>query len=438
MFKFYKLVDGTKMYCDENGALATKDGENVEVPETDTDAVNVEDATTTEVSRMLNKAMADAIAKGDEETQKRVREAEENFSKFFEALGQTAKTHTPRVEVVEHKSSFDLESVMRQIEPMKKGSKGSATFTIKDTKDLEAFQKSTSVGVDLTGDVIQPDRDMDITRDPQRAPFMEEISDTVATDSNVVEWVEVVTETGAPATTAELTQIPEKDFKFQTFRQPVEKIAVMNKHSVELLKHGPELVAAIRRMLNLDMRLETDAQLLSGNGAPPNLQGVLGVATELDATAVGAQRVANANLFDVLRIGATKIASSGKGQFIPNFVVLNPADTEKFDLTKNEDGDYIMPPFYDAAGRRIRGARIIENTGIDADTFLMGDFNYLHVRPNGGMEVELTNADGTDFAHDILSIKMRRFLAAYVKNNENAAFQTGTISDVIAALVAAS
>lgn len=403
----------------------------------ETEEETTEEETVDEAAKMLGEAMQKAVAEGDEQAQSRVKEAQDNLVNFYEAVGQAAHKSTPRVQVVEHKASFDVDSVMKQIEPMQKGSKGSASFTIKDTKDLEAFQKNTSVSGNLTGDVIQPDRDTEITRDPQRAPFMEEIADTVPTDSNVVEWVEVVNEDGAPATTAELAAIPEKDYEFQTFRQPVEKIAVMNKHSVELLKHGPELVAAIRRMLDLDMRLETDAQLLAGNGTPPNLQGVLGVATELDATAIGDQRVANANLFDVLRIAATKIASSGKGQFIPNFVVLNPADTEKFDLTKNEDGDYIMPPFYDAAGRRIRGARIIENVGIDADTFLMGDFNYMHVRPNGGMEVELTNSDGTDFANDILSIKMRRFLAAYVKNNENAAFQTGTISDVITALGAA-
>jgi len=271
-------------------------------------------------------------------------------------------------------------------------------------------------------------------RAPVRAPFIEQIADTVPTDSDTIEYIEVQGESGAPAPTAELAAIPEKDYTFIARRAAVEKIAVMNKHSIELLKHGPELVAAVRRMLDVDLNLVTDAQLLNGNGTPPNLQGVLGVAPVLNAAAIGAQVVDSPNLFDVLRVAATKIAVAGKGQFIPNFVILNPEDTEKFDLTKDADGNYIMPPFYDAAGRRVRGARIIENTGIAADTFLMGDFSYMHVRPKGGVEVELTNSDGTDFANDILSIKMRRFLAAYVKNNNNGAFMTGTISTAITEL----
>jgi len=431
--QFYKNVDGKKFYCNEQGELIEKDGENVEVPETDTEAVDVESGVD-EASKMLETALAKAVERGDKEAESRIKEAQTNLNDFFDALAKSAKNHTPKVEVVEHKASFDVEALTKQVETLSQ-SKGSAVFKIKSKKDLEVFQKSTS-RADLTDDVLAPDRDTEISRDPQRTPFMEEIADTVPTDADTIEWVEVVTETGAPATTAELGAIPEKDYAFQAFRQPVEKITVMNKHSVELLKHGPELVSAIRRMLDLDLRLATDAQLLSGNGTAPNLQGVIGVADVLDATAIGTQRVANANLFDVLRIAGTKIASAGKGQFVPNFVVLHPDDTEKFDLTKNADGDYIMPPFYDASGRRIRGARIVENTGITSGTFLMGDFNYMHVRPKGGVEVELTNSDGTDFANDILSIKMRRFLGAYVKNNENAAFQTGSISGVITALEA--
>ena len=433
MKKFFKLVDGKKLYCDEAGVLTQKDGANVEVPATDTEAVDVESGTD-EATKMLSEAMQKAMEAGDKIAVAKLKAAQDAVSDMLDSVAATAKVKTVVAEVAENKASFDAAEVLKSAQALKK-SPGNVVFKFNDAKELQSFTRSTD-RTDLTGDVILPDRDTKISRTPQRTTYVEDIANTVTTDSDTVEWVEVVTETGAPATTAELAVIPEKDFTFQTQRQAVEKIGVINKHSIELLKHAPELVAAIQRMLNVDMRIATDAQLLSGNGVTPNLQGVLGVATVLNAAAIGTQRVANANLFDVLRIAGTKIASAGKGQYNPNFVVLNPVDTEKFDLTKNADGDYIMPPFYDAAGRLVRGARVIENTGITADTFLMGDFNYLHVRPNGGTEVAFSNSDGTDFQKGILTVRMLRYLAAYVKNNDSGAFQTGSISGVIAALIA--
>ena len=252
----------------------------------------------------------------------------------------------------------------------------------------------------------------------------------VPINSDSAKYTEVTGTTGAPATTAELGTIGQVDRTFQAYSKPVQKIAAISKHSNELLKYGPELVAVLKDMLAIDLNLATDAQLLSGNGTAPNLQGVLGVAPVLDVTAVGAQVVANANLFDVLRIAMTKIAVTGKGKFVPNYIVLNPADSEELDLTKASDGTYIMPAFYAANGMLIKGARVIENTGMTAGSFLVGDFRYLHVRTNGGVEVEITNSDSTDFQSDIIAIKMRRHLAAYVKTNDNGAFITGDISDV--------
>lgn len=404
---------------------------NTEVEETTT-----EDQTQDEVAKMLGDAMQKAMAEGDKVAAAKLTEAQKNVEAFIDAISEKAKGSTPKVEVKEHTASFDADKVKEGIEHLRNGGKGSVTLSIKTKADLDYLAKSTS-SADLTGDVMLGDRDPEINRTPVRSVFMEQIADTVPIDADYASWVEVVGSTGAPATTAELATIPQKDYEFQEYRQPVEKIAVINKHSVELLKHGPELVAAIRSMLQEDLNIVVDGQLLAGNGTAPNLQGVLGVATVLNAGAIGAQRVADANLFDVLRIAGTKIASAGNGKYIPNYVVLNPVDTEKFDLTKNSEGDYIMPPFYDAAGRRVSGARIIENTAITAGTFLMGDFRHLHVRPKGGVEIELTNTDGTDFQSDILSIKLRRFMAAYVRNNDSGAFQTGSISGVITALVAA-
>lgn len=398
--------------------------------------VATEEETTDEATKMLSAAMQKAMAEGDKVAVAKLKEAQDAVADMLDSVTAVAKAKTVVAEVTETKAPFDVEATLKGLQSLQRGA-GTVSIAVRNVDDIKYLAKSTDITNDLTGEVIAPSREAGIEDLATRSPFLEQIADVVATDAEIVKWTEVESKSGGPATTAELATIPEGDFKFINRSAAMEKIAVVNKHSVEILKYGSELVAAIRTMLTRDVNLVVDAQLLSGNGTAPNLQGVLGVATVLDAAAVGAQRVPDANLFDVVRIAATKIMTAGKGKFTPNYLILNPVDSEAFDLTKNADGDYIMPPFYDASGQRIRGARVIENTGVTAGTFLLGDFNYLHVRTNGGAEIDFSNSDGTDFAKDILSIKVRRFLTAFVKTNNNGAFVTGNIATVIAALGAA-
>lgn len=435
MQKFFKLVGSTKFYCDEKGALILKDGQPEEVAATDTEAVDVADGTG-EVSKMLSKAVSDAVAHSKGAIDASVKHATEAAEGLVEALAGKFEAKSSVVALQEQKTaSFDAEKVLKEAAALER-SKGTVSFSFKDVAELNYLAKGTDRS-DLTGVVIEPDKDAEISRPAVRTTFIENIANVVPTSSDSVKYTEVLSTSGAPATTAEVATIPEVDRTFGVVTVPVQKIAGISKHSNEILKYGPELVAVIRDMLAIDLNLVVDGQLLSGNGTAPNLQGVLGVAEVLDATAIGTQRKANANLFDVLRIAMTKIATAGKGKYVANYIVLNPTDAEELDLTKNGSGDYIMPSFVAAGGQVIKGARVIENTGITAGTFLIGDFRYLNVRPNGGVEVDFSNSDGTDFAKGIVAIRMQRYLAAYVKNNDSAAFMTGTIATVKAALVAA-
>ncbi len=61
---FFKFISGKKFYCDEKGVLTQKDGANVEVPEADTTAVDVESGVD-EATKMLSDAMQKAIAEGE-------------------------------------------------------------------------------------------------------------------------------------------------------------------------------------------------------------------------------------------------------------------------------------------------------------------------------------------------------------------------------------
>jgi HK97 family phage major capsid protein len=441
MKKFFRIVAGQKFYCDEKGIL-TKDteGKFEEVATTDTEAkeVSVEDESVKEVTEMLTKATAQVKAGALKSMGESEVTAIKAVDSLFESIAKSATKHT-KVSDTQDKASFDLEKVQKGLSDLYARQRNTFSFSIKSKKDLEFLSKATSESGSLTDDVIQPQVVTEITRDPVRQVFVESIADvTPNMTSDALSYVEVTNESGAPLSTAELGDIPEKDFEFQEFKAPLKKITVMNKHSVEILQDASQLVAAIKGWLQEDINIVTDQQLLTGNGIGDQLPGVFGVASVLDATAVGTKRVAFANLADVIRVAITKVAVTGKGKFQANYVLLNPTDADELDLTKDENGQYILPPFKSADGQTIKGARIIENVGITAGKFLVGDFRKLHVGTKGGVEIEMTNSDGTDFAKDILSVKLRRRVASYVRQNDSGAFWTGDISDVVDALTSLS
>lgn len=441
MKKKFRVVAGKNFFCDEKGLLEKDEaGLYREVPEEEVadaeEVAETDDSATEEVAKMLKEARAQVQTDAEKSLGDSQVKALEAVDAMLKGIAEAATSHVTKVsEAGQTKASYDVEAVTKGIAELSDNQRNVFSFEIKTKQDLDFLVKATSESGSLTDDVIEPQRESEITRDPVRQVFIEGISDvTPNMTSDNLSYVEVITETGAPATTAELGTIGEKDFDFQEFKAPLKKIAITNKHSVEILKDAPQLVSAIKAWLAEDVNIVTDQQLLNGDGTGSNLTGVMTVASVLDAAEVGTKTVANANLYDVIRLAITKIAVNGKGKFQATHVLLNPEDADELDLTKDANGQYVLPPFRSADGTQIKGARVIENVGVPTGDFLVGDFRKLHIGTQGGVEVEMTNSDGTDFSKDILTVKLRRRVASYVRTNDNAAFWTGTISTVITEL----
>lgn len=433
--KKFRVIAGKKFYCDEKGMLIQDAQKNFEeVPETDTTATEVEaeDEGVEEVEKMLKKARNQVIAGAEKSLGDSQVKAVEAIDSLLKSLAKAAGKYAPIDS--EAKASFDVAKVEAGIADLATNQRNTFSFEIKNLGDLKFLTKSTDLG-DLTGDVVVPELQPEVGRPAVRRVFMESICKLVPNmTSNALSYVEAVTVTGAPAATAELAAAGEQDFTFQEYKAPLKKIMITNKHSVEILKDAAQLVAAIKGWLQEDVNIEVDRQILNGSGAGANLLGILGIASVLNAGSLGAKRVALANLYDVIRVAITKVAVTGKGQFQATHVVLNPDDADALDLTKDANGQYILPPFRSVDGTVIKGARVIENVAQPAGTFLVGDFNRYVVGTQGGAEIEMTNADGTDFGKDILTVKVRRRIASYVRVNDNGAFWTGNIATCIAYL----
>jgi HK97 family phage major capsid protein len=408
MFKFKKVGD-TKYLVDSKGLFMKNEaGENIVADETITEEF---------VDTTTDEAQLDAdVAEATEEILSKVDEAIETktngkFRQFAKAIGQSkaleAMTETKTVENPLRKT---VETGLKSLSSTGK----SFEFSVKTLSELNS----------LTGDVIMPARETEITRDPQRMPLMESIASVTPINSNKVEWTEVLNETGAPAQTAELAKFPVKDWTFGIFDAKVKKSAVYTKASNEIKEDMGELVNIVNSFLVEDLNLHVDQQLLNGDGTGENLTGIFTISpTFTGGTLAGS--VDDPNNMDVLRAAIAEIQVVGNGKFMPNAILMNPADVALMELTKGTDGHYVMPPFSTAERTQISGVRIIANTAIPAGEFLAGDFSKFRIRQARGLTVQVAVENEDDFLRDMFTIRASRRLVSYMRTNDNGAFVKG-------------
>lgn len=317
-----------------------------------------------------------------------------------------------------------------------KNEKGSVQVELKDFdfRAKASVAGDISIADDYTGTRALSELEAGLSRDPQRQPFIEQLVSVGTISSPIDVWIETTNEAGDPLPKAELAALPQKEWDFAERTANVRKIGVYAKYSAEMAEDLPNLVSEIRNFLIADLRRVVDTQILSGSGSGENLVGILQNATAYSAGSF-AGTVLDANNFDVIETAVTQVIVN---LFNPNYVVVHPIDQAKMNLAKGNDGHYVLPPFISQSGQVVSGVRVVSNTGITADNFLVGDFTRSSVKYRRGLTVEMTNTDQDDFVKDRFTVKATVRLVHRVKENDYGAFVKGVFSTAKAALEAGS
>lgn len=428
----YKLFEGKKYLVDTKGVFAKDEaGAKIEADETATEFVaetepkadakveqlevekakayfkNIALEVASETVKSINlpaemaKAMGAEIAK--------LTTTKSTVASFYKEIGDTLK-------------DLSVDEVVKGLQSTK-GEVG---------KSFEFMAKTLSELSSLTGELPEEDRQAGVTGIAKRDPFILDLVPSETTTSKTVSWVEVENETGAPATTAELAAFPNKDYTFIVMNATVYKIGVTSKASNEVLEDLPQLVSFVKNELATDLQLKIDEKLMSGTGVN-DLTGILTVAPTFTGGAL-AGTVATPNIFDVIRAGIAEIRVAGKGKFRANAVLMNPADVAGMDLAKGTDGHYILPPFTSSENMVIKGVRVIENDGVTAGDFVIGDFAKFHVPVRRGISLQVATENVDDFEKDMITMRLSARMASYIKANENGAFLQGDFATAITAL----
>lgn len=270
-----------------------------------------------------------------------------------------------------------------------------------------------------------------IARIARRSPFLRQLVNVAGTTSKYVTYIEQKNPDGGAGMTAEGATKTQADFDLVETSKAVKKVTAFIKVSKEMIADIPFMRNEIDTELMELVELKLDSQILSGDGTGDNLEGI-----QLNAVAFSAGGFAlsipTPNEFDVLRVAIAQIRGA---EFNANYIVLHPEDVAKMELTKTTTGEYTYAMSYIVDGVvRVKSVPVVENTGITAGTFLVGDFSKSNLRIREDLNVQVGYVND-DFTKNLMTILCEARAVHYVKSNYYGAFVKGTFSTAKTALL---
>ena len=368
-------------------------------------------------------------------------------TEILETMSKIKDLETKGEEVTALKASIE-EVILRVLDLENKGVPANVAQTLETllaekAEDLKAMKDNSSGSVriafkaagtmalstNVTCQIPQAERETGITRIVRRNPFILELVNVGSIMSNVWEWVEQKNADGGAAMTAEGAAKSQADFDLVLASATVKKVTAYIKVTKEMLDDVALMRSEIDQELTELINLQIDEQLLSGAGSGNNLTGIITNATAWAAGAF-ALSIPTPTKWDVLRTAINQVRVN---LFEPTYIVMHPTDVTSMELSKDSTGQYIMPPFAAVDGSIVSGIRVVANTGVTIDKFLVGDFNKAGVRFREGLTINV-GYENDDFTKNLVTILAEARLVQRVKSNHYGAFVYGDFSDAVTAL----
>lgn len=209
---------------------------------------------------------------------------------------------------------------------------------------------------------------------------------------------------GDPAAQVQGSAKSQVDFDITMTNAPAQVIAGYVKISRQMLDDVPAMTSFLQARLLEKYLVAEDAQLLSGNGTAPNLQGLLGVATAASGAAtVDVEQLVQA----IAQVEASNYSATG--------ILINPLDWANIVNTKNTASAYSLPgsTVVTTDGQlSIAGIPIFKSTAIAADKFLVGDWAMgAQIMQRDGISVQFSEFDGNNFTENMITVRVEARIA---------------------------
>jgi len=304
--------------------------------------------------------------------------------------------------------------------------KGNPRYMLKASTIDEATELSDS---DMGTAVVVPMRTPGVEALPDRRVTLLDIMGRGVTGSNRVTWVERSARTeGTAAVSNDYGQYPQSDFTYIMKVAEVEKIGTFVKVTNEALEDWDELMTQIRNELFPSVERALESECYSGSGTAPHLDGIITTAKAYSSTALQGTIVSPNNM-DAIIAASNQLEGYN---YFANYAMINPTDYRKMLLSKDANGNYVVPPFADPSRLAIDGVRPVRSNLVTAGDLLVGDFSKVTLYIKRNIEVKIWDQDSTDPEYDLKTITASVRAAVKFPTVHQYAFVYDAISDIVA------
>jgi hypothetical protein len=217
--------------------------------------------------------------------------------------------------------------------------------------------------------------------------------------------------------------------RWATYTLSLEKIGDMIPMSEEFLYDASTFAAELENFLKVNVAIKVDTDLIAADGASPNIKGLLAYTPAYAAAASG---IVDASLYDLIVKVREAITKPYGSKYSPDTSLMNITDINRMKLKKDQNNNYVMPPFKDANGNVIDGVTVIECNAITANTMVVGDSRYGAIYEEPGIAVT-TGLDTGDFKSDMVTVKARRRMNLLIRTVDRTGWLK--VTDIDAALL---
>lgn len=313
--------------------------------------------------------------------------------------------------------------------------------------EIKANEITTSNSfTETNGAVIARMYEPGVVSAPQRETAIWDLISKGSTNSDYVIATERSSQTiGATATNVTEAGVFGQSYGgYTTYKYGVHKIAEYLKVAQEKLEDWEYVRGEIMDMLMTNIPHIRESKILTGYDASINWAGIINTTAQVAkdfAVPTGFQAVSFGNYFDVLRaailqvrLGNTSLAN--KRGWNANGILVNPVDAANMELIKDENGQYVLPPFSAPNGAVIRGVRVVESDYITADEFIVGDFTAAKAWLKRSLTIKMWDQNDTDPIYDLVTFTASHRLAFGIGAVRAYAFVYGKFSTAKAAVIA--
>lgn len=287
---------------------------------------------------------------------------------------------------------------------------GHRTASAWRSDSVELFAATLTEDPASGGSLVAPQYMPGITATPTPKLTVADLIAPGTTDSNLVAYMREKTWTNAAAPVLEGAAKPESTLTFEAAQAPVRKIATWLPVTEEMLEDAPAIRSYIDARLSLGVKIAEEDQLLDGTGVAPQLLGIRATpGLAADVVRGAAEPNYDAILRQIMAIYATSL-------FMPDGIVMNPADWGTTILTKGPQGQYYTPgPFAPIQSQTLWGLPVATTPAIDAGVSLVGAFQQAaQIFRKGGIRVEASNSHQDFFVKNLVAIRAEERLALAV------------------------